>query len=179
MDGVDEDYGDGSPPHEIRFSPIHEESPTPPQPVVRRVASFPQANAESSSDSDDMFAGLSLAQLSRYGNVGPNALADDLALSGLRAVIGDDLQNRPVPPRSSRSQRPRIPTAEAQWRRLTERERNVIRRMLQDIPCNLSHTSELGMMRLFNRFRNSRRRNGGGKKSHKKSHKKRTHRRRH
>ena len=167
--GLDEDYGDGPPPTDIRVSPIRAQPSTPP-PQVRRVARFSQANSESS-DSDDMFTGLSLDQLSRYGNdVGPNALADDLARSGLRAVIGNEL---PSPNRVS--QRPRVQSGEAQWRRLTERNRSAIRRMLRDIPCNVSHTSELGMMRLFNRFRNSRRRNGGGKKSHKK----RTHRRRH
>ena len=178
--GIDEDYGDGPPPQEIYVSPIRVQPSTPPQPQGRRVARFRQANSESSGSDDDMFSGLlSLQQLSQYGSdVGPNALARGLAQSGLRDVLAHQLPNVPIRPmalnaiaRPSRvSQRPRVQNAEAQWTRLTEREKSVIRRMLREIPCNVSHQSELGMMQLVNRFRNSRRRNGGGKKSHKKTH---------
>jgi len=176
--GVDEDYGDGPPSPPIYINPIPLHPSTPPPPQGPRVARFPHAFSHANQDSesdDDMFSGLSLQQLSRYGSdVGPNSLADALAQSGLRSVIEEQHPNVPIRPmalnaiaRPSRV-RPRIQNPEAQWRSLTARQQNVIRRMLRQIPCHVSHESELGMMRLLDRFRNSRRRNGGGKKSYKK-----------
>lgn len=183
--GVDEDYGDGPPSPPIRINPIRLHPSTPP-PQGPRIARFPHAfshaNPEESGSDDDMFSGLSLQQLSRYGSdVGPNSLADALAQSGLRDVIGEQLPNVPIRPMALNAMarpgrvRPRIQNSEEQWRSLTARQQNVIRRILRQIPCRVSHESELGMMRLLDRVRNSRRRNGGGKKSYKKK----THRRRH
>ena len=60
--------------------------------------------------------------------------------------------NQPTPTRQS----------ETQWSRLTGREQIAIRGFLRQIPCDVTHASEIGMMRLINRFRS--RRSGGAKR---------------
>ena len=67
----------------------------------------------------------------------------------------------PLPRQVARRRQP--PTEEQQWGRLNNREKRAIRITLQQIPCRVTHDSELGMMRLINRFR-SRRRSGGAKR---------------
>ena len=52
--------------------------------------------------------------------------------------------------------------SETQWSRLTRREQAAIRGFLRQIPCDVTHASEIGMMRLINRFRS--RRSGGAKR---------------
>lgn len=67
-------------------------------------------------------------------------------------------------------------TEEGQWRRLNEQEKTAIRGFLRRIPCAVTHASELGMMRLINRFRS--RRSGGAKRQQNKrskTHKRRKH----
>ena len=80
-----------------------------------------------------------------------------------------------APPRQFARQR-QTPTEERQWGRLNNIEKRAIRRVLQQIPCRVTHDSELGMMRLINRFRS--RRSGGAKRQQNKrskTHKRRKH----
>jgi hypothetical protein len=90
-----------------------------------------------------------------------------VVLSGLLAQSdAGELNDQRAPPRLNQfapARRRQPPTEEQQWGRLNNREKRAIRITLQQIPCHVTHASELGMMRLINRFR-SRRRSGGAKR---------------
>jgi len=111
------------------------------------------------------------------------ALHDEIHAADQAAVAAGDAAAGVVPPhnfrprRHSRYQRSvnqPTPTrqSETQWSRLTRREQIAIRGFLRQIPCDVTHASELGMMRLINRFRSRR---SGGAKKRSKTHKRRKH----
>ena len=80
-----------------------------------------------------------------------------------RAPRVEHVVNQFAPQRQpARPTQGRRATEERQWRRLNEQEQTAIRGFLRRIPCAVTHASELGMMRLINRFRS--RRSGGAKK---------------
>jgi len=94
-----------------------------------------------------------------------------------RAPRVEHVVNQFAPQRQpARPTQGRRATEERQWRRLNEQEQTAIRGFLRRIPCAVTHASELGMMRLINRFRS--RRSGGAKRQQNKrskTHKRRKH----
>ena len=94
-----------------------------------------------------------------------------------RAPRVEHVVNQFAPQRQpARPTQGRRATEEGQWRRLNEQEKTAIRGFLRRIPCAVTHASELGMMRLINRFRS--RRSGGAKRQQNKrskTHKRRKH----
>jgi len=86
------------------------------------------------------------------------AQSDAGELNGMDAPRAPPRLNQFAPAR-----RRQPPTEEQQWGRLNNRQKRAIRITLQQIPCRVTHDSELGMLRLINRFR-SRRRSGGAKR---------------
>jgi len=94
-----------------------------------------------------------------------------------RAPRVEHVVNQFAPQRQpARPTQGRRATEERQWRRLNEQEQTAIRGFLRQIPCAVTHASELGMMRLINRFRS--RRSGGAKRQlnkRNKTHKRRKH----
>lgn len=186
-DGVDEDYGrdegDEDVPVNIPVIPYirtrpRSRSSSPQRPPQSRVARFRTSSSDSDSDSDsysefnlDRF----LSRMNHASSADANDIAAALAQGGLRHVveqanpntdmpIRDNVLNAALRPHATRRSRA-FSSPEEQWRRLTTREKDIIRRFLQQIPCAVTHASELGMMRLINRFRNALKLNGGSKRN--------------
>jgi hypothetical protein len=185
IDGVDENYYDGQ---ENDFPPV-----VPPLPLIHSpraasaavrapIAFYNPAIHDLGHPADDMDLD--------WDPSGPefSALQDEIHAAEQMAVEAGDAAAGVVPPhnfrpsirgRHSRHQRSvnqPTPTrqSETQWSRLTRREQAAIRGFLRQIPCDVTHASELGMMRLINRFRS--RRSGGAKRQQNKRSK--THKRR-
>ena len=175
IDGVDEYYYDGQ---ENDFPPV-----VPPLPLIhspraasaeatpaRRIAFYNPAIHDLGHPADDMDLGWDPSDPAFM------ALQGEIRAAEQSAVEAGDAAAGVVPPhnfrpsirgRHSRHQRSvnqPTPThqSETQWSRLTRREQTAIRGFLRQIPCDVTHASELGMMRLINRFRS--RRSGGAKR---------------
>ena len=183
IEGVDEDYeGTGQQPE--RYVPLRMiSSPRAPAAAARAPVAYfynPDIHDAPNHSDDDMGWDPSDPAF--------RALHDQIREAEQAAIAVDDAEAGVVPlhnfrpsihghhARQQRSMNPPAPApthqSETQWARLTRREQTAIRGFLRRIPCAVTHASELGMMRLINRFRSRR---SGGAKKRSKTHKRRKH----